>query len=85
MTYMNGQFAAGKFKDPHNGKRQMDVEWAELASSLNEMGAPKSVEQWKKRKDVEHGRTKRKNMIRNYRIPPECAPDSSDVVFTRTA
>jgi len=26
----------------------MDIEWAELASSLNEIGPPKSVEQWKK-------------------------------------
>lgn len=50
INYMSNDptFAAGKFKDPHNGKRQMDVEWAELAANLNEMGPPKTVEQWKK-------------------------------------
>ncbi|CAI6359115.1 unnamed protein product [Macrosiphum euphorbiae] len=50
INYMSNEpkFAAGKFKDPHNGKRQMDVEWAELADNLNEMGPPKTVEQWKK-------------------------------------
>jgi len=42
------QFAAGKFQDPHNGKRLNELEWSELTSSLNEIGPPKTSDQWKK-------------------------------------
>ena len=39
------QFAAGKFQDPHNGKRLNELEWSELTSTLNEIGPSKTSDQ----------------------------------------
>lgn len=50
IDYMSNhrEFAAGKFQEPLNGKRKNDNEWSELSKRLNEIGPPKTVDQWKK-------------------------------------